>query len=134
MHRVTLYYAVTLSGLLSLACTAAGEDWPTWRHDVGRTNISVEQIPEPLCLQWKRQLPPVIPTFRKSRLQFDQGYEPIVLGDTMYVALPHIDAVVAYAVETGKEKWRFYTAGPVRLAPVAYRDKLYFGSDDGHLY
>ncbi len=134
MHRVTLYYAVTLSGLLSLACTAAGEDWPTWRHDAGRTNISVEQIPEPLCLQWKRQLPPVIPTFRKSRLQFDQGYEPIVLGDTMYVALPHIDAVVAYAVETGNEKWRFYTAGPVRLAPVAYRDKLYFGSDDGHLY
>ena len=58
----------------------------------------------------------------------------LFLGDTMYVALPHIDAVVAYAVETGKEKWRFYTAGPVRLAPVAWRDKLYFGSDDGHLY
>ena len=74
------------------------------------------------------------PAFRKSRLQFDQGYEPIVLGDTMYVAVPHVDAVVAYAVETGKEKWRFYTAGPVRLATVAWRDKLYFGSDDGHLY
>ena len=134
MHRLTSYSAVTLFGLLSFASIATAEDWPTWRHDAGRTNISANKIPSPLRLQWKRQLPPVTPAFRKSRLQFDQGYEPIVLGDTMYVALPHIDAVVAYAVETGKEKWRFYTAGPVRLAPVAWRDRLYFGSDDGHLY
>ena len=121
MHRLTRYSAVTLLGLLSCASVAAAEDWPTWRHDAGRTNVSAEKITDPLRLQWKRQLPPVTPAFRKSRLQFDQGYEPIVLGDTMYVALPHIDAVVAYAVETGKEKWRFYTAGPVRLAPVAWR-------------
>ena len=138
MYRLTSYSTVTLFGLLfgllSFASIATPEDWPTWRHDAGRTNISASKIPSPLRLQWKRQLPPVTPAFRKSRLQFDQGYEPIVLGDTMYVALPHIDAVVAYAVETGKEKWRFYTAGPVRLAPVAWRDRLYFGSDDGHLY
>ena len=101
MHRLTSYSAVTLFGLLSFASIATAEDWPTWRHDAGRTNISANKIPSPLRLQWKRQLPPVTPAFRKSRLQFDQGYEPIVLGDTMYVALPHIDAVVAYAVETG---------------------------------
>ena len=134
MHRRTCYSTVTLLGLLVFASIVAAEDWPTWRHDAGRTNVSAEKIPDPLRLQWKRQLPPVKPAFRKSRLQFDQGYEPVVLGDTMYMALPHIDAVVAYAVETGKEKWRFYTAGPVRLAPVAWRDRLYFGSDDGHLY
>ena len=105
-----------------------------FRHDAGRTNVSAEEIPDPLHLQWKRQLPPVTPAFRKSRLQFDQGYEPIVVGDSMFVAVPHIDAVVAYSVETGAEKWRFYTAGPVRLAPVAWAGRLYFGSDDGHLY
>ena len=134
MHRFTRYSAVTMFGLLSFASKAAAEDWPTWRHDPGRTNTSSERVPAPLHLQWKRQLPPVKPAFRKSRLQFDQGYEPIVLGDTMYVAMPHIDAVVAYAVESGEEKWRFHTAGPVRLAPVAWRGRLYFGSDDGHLY
>ena len=134
MDSVSRYSAVTLVGLLSFASLAAAEDWPTWRHDAGRTSISAEKIPDPLHLQWKRQLPPVTPAFRKSRLQFDQGYEPIVLGDTMFVAVPHVDAVVAYAVETGKERWRFYTAGPVRLTPVAWRDKVYFGSDDGHLY
>lgn len=134
MHSITRHPAFFLVGLLSFASLAIAEDWPTWRHDAGRTNISGEEFPAPLRLQWKRQLPPVKPAFRKSRLQFDQGYEPIVLGDTMFVAVPHIDAVVAYAVETGKEKWRFYTAGPVRLAPVAWHDRLYFGSDDGHLY
>lgn len=134
MHRITRCFVVTLLGLFSFVSIVGAEDWPTWRHDAGRTNISAEEIPAPLHLQWKRELPKVTPAFRKSRLQFDQGYEPIILGDTMYVAVPHIDAVVAYAVETGEEKWRFYTAGPVRLAPVAWRDKLYFGSDDGHLY
>jgi hypothetical protein len=127
-------FVVALFGLSLIAENAVAEDWPMWRHDAGRTNRSAEKIPDPLRLQWKRQLPPVTPAFRKSRLQFDQGYEPIVLGSTMYVAVPHIDAVVAYATKTGKEKWRFYTAGPVRLAPVAWRDKLYFGSDDGYLY
>lgn len=134
MHSHASNFAVSLFGLLAFVSIAAAEDWPTWRHDAGRTNVSAEKIPAPLILQWKRQLPPVKPAFRKSRLQFDQGYEPIVLGDTMYVAVPHVDAVVAYAAESGKEKWRFYTAGPVRLAPVAWHDKLYFGSDDGHLY
>lgn len=125
---------VKLLALWTITNRAVAEDWPTWRFDAGRTNTSAEKIPAPLHLQWKRKLPPVTPAFRKSRLQFDQGYEPIVAGDTMYVAVPHIDAVVAYAVETGNEKWRFYTEGPVRLAPVAWRDRLYFGSDDGHLY
>ncbi len=133
-------YAIALCFLLALdvALWPSGEvwadDWPTWRHDVGRTNVSPEAIPPVLNLQWKRQLPPVKPAFRKARLQFDQGYEPIVMGNTLFVALPHIDAVVAYAADTGEEQWRFYTAGPVRLAPVAWKGKLYFGSDDGHLY
>ena len=125
---------VALLGLSSTSNTAEADDWPTWRHDAGRTNITDEKIPAPLLLQWKRELPAVVPAFRKSRLQFDQGYEPIVSGDTVYLALPHIDAVLACEAETGNEKWRFYTAGPVRLAPVAWRDKLYFGSDDGHVY
>lgn len=71
------------SVLLVFTGTAVAKDWPTWRYDAGRTNISSEKIPEPLHLQWKRQLPPVTPAFRKSRLQFDEGYEPIVVGDTL---------------------------------------------------
>jgi len=126
--------------MLSLAASrwsakpALADDWPMWRHDAGRSNVSPESIPAKPYLQWKRQLPPVVPAFRKARLQFDQGYEPIVMDDTLFLALPHIDAVVAYAADTGEERWRFYTDGPVRLASVAWQEKIYFGSDDGHLY
>jgi len=134
LQKFKRYSTVSLFGLLAFASVVTAGDWPTWRHDAGRTNISTEKIPSPLHLQWKRQLPPVKPAFRKSRLQFDQGYEPIVMGETLFLAVPHIDAVVAYAAGTGEETWRFYTAGPVRFAPVGWRGKLYFGSDDGHLY
>ena len=30
--------------------------------------------------------------------------------------------------------WQVFAEGPVRFAPVAWQDKVYFVSDDGHLY
>ncbi len=122
-----------------IACIGAGHvavaaDWPMWRHDAGRTGVSVETLPSPLHLQWMRKLPAITPAFRKPRLQFDRGYEPVVMGEKLFVALPHNDSVVAYDTRTGAEQWRFYANGPVRLAPVAGQGKLYFGSDDGYLY
>ena len=44
------------------------------------------------------------------------------------------DTVTAYDTETGEQRWRFFTDGPVRLAPAYDDGKLYFGSDDGYLY
>ena len=31
-------------------------------------------------------------------------------------------------------RWRFFADGPVRFAPIATNDELYFGADDGCLY
>src|SRR5690606_22398011 len=31
-------------------------------------------------------------------------------------------------------RWSFFTEGPVRCAPAGWKDRLFFGSDDGHLY
>ena len=129
-NGITLF----LSGLSVGLPAAAAADWPMWRYDAARTNKTPETIPDSLHLKWKRTLPPVEPAFRKGRLQFDQGYEPIVAQGRMFVALPHVDAVVAYAIETGKEAWCFYADGPVRLAPVYWNQHVYFGSDDGNLY
>jgi hypothetical protein len=122
-----------------LVCAGVGHDavaadWPMWRHDAGRTGASAESLPSPLHLQWMRQLPAVTPAFRSRRLQFDRGYEPVVMGERLFVALPHNDSVVAYDTRTGAEQWRFYADGPVRLAPVAWQGKLYVGSDDGFMY
>ena len=134
MNRIGIAIVISICLRWHTGCFVTADDWPMWRRDAGRTNQSPEKIPEVLRLQWKRQLPKVTPAFLKSRLQFDAGYEPIVVGDTVYLSVPHVDAVIAYDTETGDERWRFYTEGPVRLAPVAWRDNLYIGSDDGHLY
>ena len=44
------------------------------------------------------------------------------------------DKLTALDTETGDEKWKFYASGPIRYAPVGYKDKIYVGSDDGLLY
>ena len=52
----------------------------------------------------------------------------------MFVPSMVTDSVTALDTETGQERWQFFTEGPVRLAPVAHEGKVYFVSDDGHLY
>jgi outer membrane protein assembly factor BamB len=115
---------------------AHGYDWPMWRYNGQRCAASPEQLPAKLNLQWIRELAPPKPAWPASqdRLQFDASYEPVVAEKTIFVGSMVSDCVTAYDTETGTEKWRFYTDGPVRFAPVVYKDKLYFASDDGYLY
>ncbi|KKL63475.1 hypothetical protein LCGC14_2174730, partial [marine sediment metagenome] len=63
----------------------------------------------------------------------DEGF---VAGQLIRIALTTNDGLTytTHDTETGKRRWRFYTDGPVRLAPVADGGKVYFASDDGHLY
>ncbi len=119
-----------------LPTKAYGHDWPMWRYDAGRRAASPEELPAQMHLQWVRVMAPPKPAWPKSqdRLQFDASYEPVVAGKTIFIGSMVCDRVTAYDTETGIEKWRFYTDGPVRFAPVVYKDKLYFASDDGYLY
>ncbi len=130
--RSVLSIAVPLLLIPGTLVTAA--DWPMWRHDAARSAESQEVLPDDLKLLWMRELPPLKPAFRTKRMQFDASYEPVVLGKTMFVGSSFNDSVTAFETETGHERWRFYTEGPVRFAPVAWRDRVFVGSDDGHVY
>ncbi len=125
-----------LVGCWLLPAIAHGHDWPMWRYDAGRRAASPEELPEKMYLQWVRELAPPRPAWPQSqhRLRFDASYEPVIAGKTIFVGSMVSDSVTAYDTETGTEKWRFYSDGPVRFAPVVYKDKLYFASDDGYLY
>ena len=74
------------------------------------------------------------PAYRDNRLQFDAGYEPIVLGKQLFVGSSLDDSVTAFDTETGEQLWKFFTNGPVRFAPVGGEGRIIFGSDDGCLY
>ena len=105
-----------------------------WRYDANRSAASAQKLPDELHLQWVRKYPRVRPAFGTRRLQFDAGYEPVVMGKTLFLCSPHNDSVTAINTETGVEKWKFYTDGPVRFAPVAWENRVFAASDDGCLY
>jgi len=129
---------LSLLGATLVALSAAvgsGGDWPQFRYDSGRTAASPESLPAKLHLQWVRELPAPRPAFPgEVRLRYDASYEPVVLGKTMFTPSMVTDSVTALDIETGTERWTFFAEGPVRFAPVAWQDKVYFVSDDGHLY
>ena len=126
--------------LYLLLCLAAGtivqaEDWAMWRHDAARTAIATEGVPTTPELLWSRQLPAPIPAWREdSRLQFDKSYEPIVLGQQLFLGCAHDDSLLSIDTETGHLNWRFVADGPIRFAPAAGDGRVFFVSDDGHLY
>ncbi|MBM4025789.1 MAG: hypothetical protein FJ280_10345 [Planctomycetes bacterium] len=112
------------------------QDWPMWRYDAGRRAASPAPLPAELHLQWVRDLGQPAPAWRQEqyKLQFDRSYEPVVMGKQIFVPSMVSDKVTAYDTETGKQNWQFFCDGPVRFAPIAWQERVYFVSDDGHLY
>lgn len=128
-----LYTIASLILLLSISDVLA-DDWPMYRKDSGRTAVCESELPSDLVLTWTRKFPPLEPAFRSPRLHFDAGYEPVSAGGVLLMASSRTDSVTAFDAETGEQIWIFRTNGPVRLAPAIWKDRVCFGSDDGHLY
>ena len=111
-------------------------DWPQWRYDAGHGAVTPHPLPEELSLQWTRQLPKSTPAWPSTqrKLDFDLAPEPVAADGRLFVPHSTNDSVTAYDTRTGEELWRFYADGPVRFAPVTSEGKLWFVSDDGHIY
>ena len=131
--------ALALFVLCSLA--ACGADWPAWRRAAGPGPLGWGSLrgrphrPARLQLQWVRRLPPLEPAWPdQPKLQADAVYQPVVLGKRLFVGSSRHDTLTAYDTNTGRELWRFHADGPVRYAPVAWDEKVYFTCDDGYLY
>lgn len=86
-------------------------------------------------LQWKRQLPERKPAWEfTQRMGRDTGYSPATAGGIVFVGGEHNGALLGLDGKTGEERFRFYTGAPIRWAPVATKDRVFVGSDDGWLY
>ncbi len=115
----------------------SGKDWPQFRANAYRNAITTHELPATLKLQWVRELPTSVPGWTGSRRYYytiDNGYEPVVEGKTLFVGSNRNDCVMAFDTVSGAEKWRFYTGGPVRVAPVVTGGRVFVPSDDGYLY
>jgi outer membrane protein assembly factor BamB len=122
--------------VLVFSADTRAADWPMWRYDAQHTACSPDPLPAKMKLQWMRELPAPQPAWppTQNKLQFDLSYEPIVVGHRVIVPSMVSDHVTAYNTETGQLEWRFYTEGPTRFAPVAYKGHVFAGSDDGYVY
>ncbi len=86
-------------------------------------------------LLWSRELPARKTAWQYTqRMSQDSGYSPTAAGGTVFVGCEHNGALLALDGRTGEERWRFYTAAPIRFAPVANDTHVFVGSDDGYLY
>ena len=124
--------------IATLSPSAVAGDWPMWRHNAGRTAFSPEELPAQLHPQWIRQYSHREPVWddalNQDLMPLDRVFEPIVLGDILYIGFNDRDKVVALDIHTGVQKWAFFADGPVRLPLAGRRNRLYFTSDDGYLY
>ncbi|MCE5277575.1 MAG: PQQ-binding-like beta-propeller repeat protein [Planctomycetaceae bacterium] len=130
--------SLLLIALIFSAASVRADDWPQWRHDAQRTAVGSEKLPETLSLLWTQQWPQLEPAWPdqipQNYMTFDVSYKPVVLGKRMFVGSSLNHRLTAIDTDTGKELWRFYADGPIRFAPVAWKDFVYVASDDGYLY
>ncbi len=93
------------------------------------------ELADELNLQWSRQLESLELAWPdQPKLDFERTHQPIVVGQRLILGSSRNDRVVCFDTRTGEKQWVFHTEGPVRFAPVAYQENIYFGSDDGYLY
>ncbi len=133
--------------LFLLISAAFAEDWPTYRYDIARTGATSESLAVPLATDWLYvSMHPPRPAWprpavrpregwkQRHRVIFDDAFQVVAAGDTAYFGSSADNKVYALDAATGKERWSFFTDGPVRLAPTISSNRILFGSDDGFVY
>ena len=121
---------------LALASSLIAADWPAYRADASRSGYTSETIPNQLRQRWAFRLPsgPRIAWPNSERMEYDRAFQPIIVGDLVLFGSSADDQVYALDAKSGRVAWRFFTGGPVRFAPAAWKDRVFVVSDDGHLY
>ena len=134
-HRLCNFVILLTISALATGSLYAG-DWPMFRADAVRTGYSPEPLPEDmeLCWTYRSSAAPAPAWPDSSRITFDFAFQPIIVGDTVMFGSSSEDKVVAIDAGSGKLRWTFFTGGPVRFAPAAWRDRIFVAGDDGYLY
>lgn len=107
-------------GLASKAAPKA-DDWPMYRRDVSRSGAAGCCLPDAPVRKWSAKL--------GGKLT-----QPVIAGETAFVA--SVDAHTVYALSTadGRELWRYTAGGRIDSAPTAYKGTVLFGAADGWIY
>ena len=131
--------SASLLGVLLISAGGAA-DWSTYRWDMARSGVTSEDLPHALSLQWTYrplQAPKPAwpaPSEELPRMHSDNAYHVAISQGLVYFGSSVDDKVWAVDAATGDVRWSFCAEGPVRFAPTVCAGRVYFGSDDGHVY
>lgn len=122
--------------ILMAAATAGAADWSTWRADSNRSGYTADTLAPALKRQWSwhpiHSPSPAWP--RDDRMSFDRVSDVVVAQGLVCFASSVTGEVTALDSATGAPRWKFIAGGPIRFAPLVWKDRLFVVSDDGYLY
>ena len=106
---------------LSAAATMTSDDWPTYRHDQGRSGTTTRPVDATVSTKWSADLGGRITS-------------PVIADGNVYIA--KIDAHTLHALDetTGQEKWTFTAGARIDSPPTIHRGRVVFGATDGWVY
>lgn len=129
-HALAVFHSLAV-----LLVSLANADWPMWRHDANRSGATEQPGPTEPNLRWQLSLDYPDPAFdHQYRMCADATYAPIAAEGLVFIPSNVRDQLMACELETGKIRWRYFTEGPVRFAPVYCAGKVCLVSDDGYLH
>ncbi|MCP4263397.1 MAG: PQQ-binding-like beta-propeller repeat protein [Planctomycetes bacterium] len=99
-------------------------DWPTFRANNQRTTTSRAIIPEAGQQVWLT---------KSSALKSVRLTAPVTAGGLVFLA--GSDGVIrALDSDTGRERWKAFTGGEIRISPTIWKGRVLVGSGDGWVY
>lgn len=134
LTRVAIHVVFLI--VVQFAGAVSGADWPQYRSDAARTAYTAEKLPGQLKVDWvyRPAHPPLASWPNEPRVLYDRVNHVVVADGTLFFGSSADCGVHAIDAATGEAKWNFFTGAPVRCAPAVWNDRLFAGSDDGHLY
>ncbi|MBN1418605.1 MAG: PQQ-binding-like beta-propeller repeat protein [Planctomycetes bacterium] len=97
------------------------EDWPTYRHDAGRSGATRSPVPAGLRERWKTQIGGALTG-------------PTVAEGRVFIASVERHEIAAIDAESGRPLWRFTSGARVDSPPTIEKGRAIFGCRDGDVY
>ena len=96
-------------------------DWPAFRHDSLRSGGVKTTVPTKVKPTWHVQLGGTLT-------------QPVVVGDTLWIASRDTHTLYALDAATGKQRWTFTAGGRIDSPPTIHEGLVLFGSADGYVH
>ena len=109
-------------------------DWPTYRHDAGRTGHTTAAGPAKLQPLWTAKLSASTVSHPGGIREGIKISSPVISASKVFVADVDAHTICALEIDTGRVVWRYTAGARVDSPPTYYKGRLLFGSHDGWVY